>query len=266
MYSYGFDKQNKNQELISESLFLNGYYVLKNVLQSEELKEIRVKIDKYLLQQESVFTNRELESIGEVNQLRAPIQYDEVFLNILMKPQIIDFVKGQLGEYYILQQQNAVVNQPNSEHHQSAWHRDLPYLNLTSSKLLAVNAYFCIDEFNPRTGATFFVPHTHKADFFPSDQYLKNNAIQVNAEAGDVILFDTMIIHRAGENISDYKRRGINSVFSRSIIRQQIDYSVLLKDKYQNHSQEIQQILGFDCASPSSVKEFRQRFLYRKSK
>jgi ectoine hydroxylase-related dioxygenase (phytanoyl-CoA dioxygenase family) len=264
MNSYGFDKQNSNDEIISESIKLKGYYVLKNILNSEELKEVRTAIDKFLEVQESDFTQEELESIGETNQLRAPIQYDEVFLNILLKQQIVDFVKFQLGDYYILQQQNAVINQPNSEHHQSAWHRDLPYQNLTSSKPLAINAYFCIDKFNANTGATVFVPHTHNVEFFPSEQFLNENSIQLEAEAGDVILFDTMVIHRAGTNTSIDVRRGINNVFSRPILRQQIDYNILLREKYQNHSREIKQMLGFDCASPASVKDFRQRFLDRK--
>ncbi len=263
MASYGFDKQNSDSDIIKESLKLNGFYLLKGVLNDQEIKTIREKLDYYLTVQESEFSQDELKSIKEGNQLRAPLQYDEVFLDMIMKPQIVDYVKSQLGDYYILHQQNSIINKPSTEHHQSAWHRDLPYQNLVISRPLAVNAYYCIDDFTPETGSTIFVPHTHNVEFYPSEEYLKENSAQLTAAPGDVILFDTMIIHKAGYNSSNQIRRGINNIFARPILRQQLDYNVLLKEKYANHSPEIKRMLGFDCSAPYSVKEFRDRQLDR---
>ena len=39
-------------------------------------------------------------------------------------------------------------------HHQSAFHRDLPYQHFTSSRPIAINALFCADEFTNENGAT----------------------------------------------------------------------------------------------------------------
>ena len=93
-----------------------------------------------------------------------------------------------------------------------------------------------------------------------------NNAVQVNAKAGSVILFDSMLFHRAGYNCTNnFIRRGINNVFVKPILNQQIDIPRCLRGKYSNEAY-FEMLLGYKNQIPESVIEYRERRLYKKGK
>ena len=167
-----------------------------------------------------------------------------------------------IGSYCLLHLQNAIVNQPGRAHHQSAWHRDLPYLDRTSSAPLAVSALFCIDEFTEETGATWCVPGSHVVADPPSDAFLATHSIAIEANAGDVIMFDSMLVHRAGANRSTKVRRGVNHVYSVGIIRQQIDLPRALDGRYVDDPQ-LAIFLGYTSNAPVSGEDYQRQRMQR---
>ena len=86
--------------------------------------------------------------IGEANTARALLAYDEAFLALAANPQLMVLVAKMLGQNFVLSQQNSTVLEPHNSHHQTAFHRDLPYQHFTSSRPIAINALFCADEFS----------------------------------------------------------------------------------------------------------------------
>ena len=48
------------------------------------------------------------------------------------------------------------------------------------------------------------------------------NEIQIEANAGDVLFFDSMLWHRSGNNTSDNPRRAINQQYTKPFINQQL--------------------------------------------
>jgi ectoine hydroxylase-related dioxygenase (phytanoyl-CoA dioxygenase family) len=166
-----------------------------------------------------------------------------------------------LGDYHILNLQNGIINKPSKKHHQSSWHRDLPYQSWVCSRPLGLNALFCINDFTIETGGTYVLPHSHRFENFPSSEYVKNNEMPVIAPAGSVIIFDAMLYHRAGENTSLQIRRGINHLYTIPLIKQQISIPSALKETSITAPQEIRRLLGFDSVEPKSVLEWRKRRL-----
>jgi ectoine hydroxylase-related dioxygenase (phytanoyl-CoA dioxygenase family) len=262
MKTYGVDVvTNINSEFAKrlEEFNILGYSIFENVIDGDLLVELRKKIDFiYKIQIDEIGMSK-MKEINEENLVRLPLAYSEVFKIIAGFEPFRVYLKAILGEYYILHLQNAIINMPNEEHHQSSWHRDLPYQNWVSTSPLACNLYFCIDDFNEKTGATFFLPYSQKLAEIPSIEYIKNNAIQINAKAGSVILFDGMLYHRAGYNCTkNFIRRGINNVYVKPIINQQIDIPRCLNGKYSDDSY-FEMLLGYTNRIPVSVAEYREK-------
>ena len=144
--------------------------------------------------------------------------YDSAGIAVRVDGKII--IEKQVGK--IINLQNAIINKPNEEHHQSSWHRDLPYQDWIISKPLAVNAFYCMSDFTSQNGATFLLPFSQKIEKFPSKRYVEENQIQMIAPKGSVVLFDSMVFHRASFNSTSNVRYGINNMFVVPILKQQI--------------------------------------------
>jgi ectoine hydroxylase-related dioxygenase (phytanoyl-CoA dioxygenase family) len=80
-------------------------------------------------------------------------------------------------------------------------------------------------------------------------------------------VFDSTLWHAAGRNESDRDRLGINLQFTRSFIKQQVDYVRALGDELvERQPPRTQQLLGWYTRVVTSLDEYYQpaeRRLYR---
>jgi hypothetical protein len=143
---------------------------------------------------------RNLDEFYTVRSLLTQPAGKETFLALALNPNLMAVLKQLIQGKFILNQQNAIVNPPQEGYNQSAWHRDLPYQHFVSSRPLAINALFCVDDFTFDNGATFVLPASHKAEPFPSRAHVERNATQIEAKAGSFILLDCMMFHAGGFN------------------------------------------------------------------
>jgi ectoine hydroxylase-related dioxygenase (phytanoyl-CoA dioxygenase family) len=240
-----------------EELRNTGYCVIPDALLTEELETARQRLDATYQIQVRERGVAFLESIQERDLARMPFAQDDWFLKLVMHEKVLHLVRSVLGEYVILHLQNGILNQPDNRHHQSSWHRDLPYQDWTSSKPLAVSALHCLDDFTHETGGTQVLPHSHRFEKFPSDSYVNRFQSQIEAPAGSVILFDSMLYHRAGNNTSGRIRRGINHVYTIPLLKQQIDIPAALKGAYADDP-VLSRLLGYSSAPPHSVRDWRE--------
>ncbi|MBU0720405.1 phytanoyl-CoA dioxygenase family protein [bacterium] len=257
---YGRLKQvdyNSKVDLYVEEIKNNGFTIIEGLLDEDELLQYRKKIDAIYKIQETEFGKDRLHSIQETNVCRMPLKYDDYFINIATKDTVLNIVEKFLGRYFILNLQNAIINTPKEEHHQSAWHRDLPYQNFVISNPIAINALFCIDDFSAKTGGTLVVPYTHKMEVLPSDEYIQKNSLTVHAKAGSVVIFDSMLFHKAGYNTSDIIRRAVNHIYSVPIMKQFYDFPKALEGKFSDNV-FLGQLLGYTSQTPLDDKQWRE--------
>ncbi len=241
-----------------EELTIIGYTIIEEVLTSQVLETARLKLDEVYRQQEEDFGREYLARINELNLARCPLAYDEFFLQLATQEQVIEIVHKAIGgSYILLHLQNGIISMPDEEHHQSAWHRDLPYQEFVISKPLAVSALYCLDDFTAETGGTYVLPHTHRIERMPSAHYIEKHQTCVIAPAGSVILFDAMLYHRAGYNSSNRIRRAINNVYVTPLLKQQINLPDLLNGKYSDDP-FLSKLLGYTSDAPTSVTEYRR--------
>lgn len=263
---YGVSNRNElhsDIDRILEEIRINGFCVLPAYVQEPFLKEARERVDQVYAEQEKSFGRDKLIAIQELDMARCPLAYDPFFLQIAGDSFIRQVAKAMVGGMQILHLQNAIINRPNEEHHQSSWHRDLPYQDWVISRPLSMNALWCIDPFNSETGATWILPNSHQQALLPSLDYTNKFKIQVDAPAGSVVLFDSMMYHCAGYNQSNIIRRAINNVYVTPLLRQQIDLPAFLNGKHKDS--EYAELLGYTTMIPQSVEQFREN-RYRRVK
>jgi ectoine hydroxylase-related dioxygenase (phytanoyl-CoA dioxygenase family) len=95
---------------------------------------------------------------------------------------------------------------------------------------------------------------------------MEKHAVQVTAKAGSVLLFDSMLFHKAGYNFSkDRIRRGVNHLYARAIVRQQINLPEMLQGRYADDP-FLHMLLGYDAQSSLNVEDFRNRRLKKNQK
>jgi ectoine hydroxylase-related dioxygenase (phytanoyl-CoA dioxygenase family) len=241
-----------------EELDILGYTVIEDVLTPEEVAEVKRRItDIYELQKKETEPFFDLTTTDENNIARAPYIYDDYFYPLLSHPTIMPYVKELLGDYFVLFGQNGVLVQPEEEHSMGRWHRDLSHMNFVCDPLLAVNMFFCITDFNESTGATKVVPHSHKIGYPPSPEYLEKYGISVNAKAGSAFFFNAMSYHKSGTNTSGETRIGLSHMYTKYILKQQMDIPALL-DYKQPDDPFMQMLLGFGSWVPNNVLNYRK--------
>lgn len=241
-----------------ENVKRKGFTILNKVLDETTLNNIRHSLDENYRSQEDEFGLENMIAINEKDLLRCPLLYDDLFLKLITNKLVLDIVKSLLGNEVLLHLQNGVINRPDKVHHQSSWHRDLPYQEFVISKPLAVSVFYCIDEFNSETGSTILLPYSHKYEKIPSFDFISENEYQIAAKPGDVLLFDSMIYHRAGYNSSSIIRRGINNVFVAPLLKQQINLPKILNGKHSN-DELLNSLLGYKYDVAESITDYRNK-------
>lgn len=243
-----------------ENLQLKGYTILKSVLDIDVCKKICDKAEAIYQLQKNEIGEENLKKIHEQDVVRMPFFYDEYFLQTITNKTIIEILKSIFKNQFILHLQNVIINRPNTEHHQTSWHRDLPYQEYVTSSPIAVNVFYCLSPFNEQTGATKILPYSHLNEYFPSIEFAEENSIYISAYPGDVIIFNSWLYHRASPNTSNIIRYGLNHVYTVPIIKQQIDIPKLLNGRYCNDN-TLNSLLGYSFDVPTSIIEFRQKRL-----
>lgn len=257
MKSYGITKEIQeysSDDLIVEQIARRGFAVVEDFLSEEACLKISRDLEEiYKVQEIEIGVNR-LNLINELNVCRSPFMYNLELVDTITDDWILGICERMLQGPVILHLQNGVINRPAVDHHQTSWHRDLPYQEYTTSAPLAINVFICLSDFKEENGGTVLIPYSHHFDKIPSDNFIDQNSIVLEAKKGSVVLFDSFLYHRAGVNKSDSVRYGLNHVFTRPFIKQQIDYSVFESN---NISESAKSVLGKDFRVMESVEEYR---------
>lgn len=247
----------------SEEILIKGFTIVPDILSQDLINLAKNKLENIYKNQVDEVGEDVLKELGDKDIARSLLVYDEFFLHsITLQPIIMGVVERVLGKYFILREQNAIINRAKSDNYQLKWHRDLIYQHFTYSKPFAVSALFCLADFNELNGGTWILPASQKTEAFPSERYILENEVCVNAAAGSVIVFDSMLYHRAGLNRSDNDRIGINNMYVQPYIKQAISFPKQLGGKYSDVP-FLNRFLGYDSETDDSVTAWRLRRLAR---
>jgi ectoine hydroxylase-related dioxygenase (phytanoyl-CoA dioxygenase family) len=253
-----------------ETLRMVGYVAVSGVFDAPMLDRIRKAM--YLAQKSIVAEVGEvrLQRAGELGVLRLIALYDQVFLDLLATPEILAIVDATVSPTAILHLQNGFILPSfkageTPKVFQNRYHMDFP--RVLNGYLASINVMLAIDEFRPDNGATIVIPGSHQRLEPPDLDKLDHVATPANCPAGSMLVFDSTLFHAAGPNTSGKDRLAINHQFTRSWIKQQVDYVRALGDeRVQAQTERTAQLLGWYTRVVTGLDEYYQppdKRLYR---
>ncbi len=248
-------------DVLAEEVLRRGYVVAPGCLGSTDVDRYRERLDAvYAAQVQEMGGEDNLQRINDANVARCLLAYDEAFLSMATHPVLLGVAERILGSNFVLLMQNGVINPPGTRHYQINWHRDLNYQHWVSSRPLALSCLVCLDPFSQATGGTHVLEGSHLKEEFPSEGFARRHEHVVEAEPGSLILFDSMMFHRAGHNTSGLVRRAVNHVLGVPILGQQISIPDMLRGR---HSEDpfLARYLGYRWRPQAGVREWRMQKL-----
>jgi ectoine hydroxylase-related dioxygenase (phytanoyl-CoA dioxygenase family) len=245
-----------------------GFAVVEGVMDDELVATTREAMYRVQERIRADVGEERLRRAGEHGVLRNMVAYDDHFLSLLELPEMLAVVDATVSPTAILHLQNGFVLpsvEGETESFQHTFHMDFPrYLN---GYVASLNVMLTVDGYTALNGGTIVAPGTHQRPERPGDAYLEAAQAPVECGPGAMVVFDSTLWHAAGQNRSGQDRLGINHQFTRSFIKQQVDYVRALGDeKVEAQPPRTQQLLGWYTRVVTSLDEYYQppeKRLYR---
>lgn len=237
-----------------------GCALVTGVLGDRQIEQTRDAL--YRVQHEilEIVGEDKLRRAGEIGVLRIPMLYDPYLLKFLEIPEVLAIVDNTVSPTAILHLQNGFVTPPMPRKDipdifQNNFHMDFP--RVLNGYLMSVNCFFAISDFTEDRGGIRVVPGSHQTGGLADQKSLAAQAVPVACLAGSMIVFDSTLYHAAGHNVSGQDRLAINHQFTRSYIKQQIDYPRALGERVRGRlADRTAQLLGHWTRTPASLDEY----------
>jgi ectoine hydroxylase-related dioxygenase (phytanoyl-CoA dioxygenase family) len=245
---------------VVQSLACVGCCIVTNLLDPPLIEQLRSAMYRARAAIVHEVGEERLRAAHELGVLRLMMKFDPVFFRLLELPEVLQIVDRTLSPTAILHLQNGFIlpsfaRADTPEVFQNRMHRDFP--RVLNGYLASVNIFFAIDAFTEDNGATLMVPGSHQRADAPSALYMENSAVPATCAAGAALVFDSTLWHAAGLNRSGSDRLAINQQFTRSYIKQQIDYvRALGESTVRAQSDRTQQLLGYYTRVVTSLDEY----------
>ena len=188
-----------------------GYLVIPEALDTEELARVRAAADRA----EAVWRADPSRPGGRgknLEQVQAPIEYDDVLLELLAHPKVFPIVREILGDDVSMIDNDYFLTPPRTRTH-AHWHHDVGMAGVYHPRsVLMVKVFYLLTDVTPEGGGTAIIPGSHR---FPMDFQLpqvENPAdmpghVTMAFPAGTAWLFNGRTYHAALDNDSDQTRR-----------------------------------------------------------
>jgi phytanoyl-CoA hydroxylase len=189
----------------------NGFLVIPNALSPEELTTVQAAAGRA----EAVWradTSRLGMRNPNLEQVQAPIEYDDVLLDLLVHPKVFPIVRELLGEDVSMIDNDLFLSPPHTKSH-AHWHHDVGMGHIYHPRsTLMVKVFYLLTDVPEGGGGTAILPGSHR---FPLDfAYPKvenpdamPGAVCMTYPAGTAYLFNGRCYHAALNNRTEVTRR-----------------------------------------------------------
>jgi len=190
-------------------------------------------------------------SEGSCHHLPAVVNYSHSFMAYLSHFERLDrYASSYFGGKYILSSFGGNLLQSDSNYANNI-HRD--QRSFSSFLPLMLNTLVMLDDFTVDNGATWLMIEGHKYPNKPTEEEFSAKAVKAVAPAGSVVMFNSNLWHRAGENRTNAARRSVTPMFSKPFIKSGFDYSKFVHSQTPEY---IAQLLGYNSRVPASLDEW----------
>lgn len=129
--------------------------------------------------------------------------------DFLSQPRLVRFLRGVIGPDFWVRWDQAVYKGPGAP--AFPWHQDNGYNGLKDEHY---QLWIALSKMNAERGGLWLVPGSHKGGVLPHQSVGNHmvyvgpteNAICLEAEVGDVVLFSSLMLHYTSPNVSNHDR------------------------------------------------------------
>lgn len=170
---------------------------------------------------------------------------------------LTDWIDRHFGGKWTLLNYGAVINPPGVTSYTFRPHRDIRAF--TPGYAMSLNMLVMLADFTPETGGTLMLPGSHRVEEVPPPDRFERDAVQIGGKAGDIVLFDSLVVHAAAPNRSGAPRRALTLCLGRPFMKPQMDWPRYLPPEFQTRmSDKVRQIMGFNARVAASLDEYYQ--------
>lgn len=190
----------------------NGFLTIRQALAPAELAEVRAAAAAAEALWRAEPDRPGIRS-AILDQVQAPIEYDDRLLALLWHPAVFPLVRQLLGDDVSMIDNDYFLTPPRTARTHAHWHHDVGMHGIFHPfSLLMVKVFYLLSDVDADSGGTAMVPGSHRypMDFaFPpvDDPRQMPGAVQMTGQAGDAYLFNGRIYHCAVNNDSDRWRK-----------------------------------------------------------
>ena len=199
----------------------DGFVIIKNTISNNVIREINSLTDEIIeysqLGLEDPFSKYYLRHRIDQGALYDLFQRHPEFHKLAKNNLIISKLKEVLGENIFLYE-NSLVYKPKGKRNEVPWHQD--FMNRPDEPIKYI-AWIALNDINKENGALKVIPGSHKLGFLPwhsvegethhtrliLDGVDLSNSKYVELNAGDVLIFNQLLLHSSDRIKSEVKRR-----------------------------------------------------------
>ena len=172
-------------------------------------------------------TGRDSPGGRTVRRLLDALDRDPVFMDWACSPCLTGIARALLRTddiRVVRAHHNCIMTKHPDYSSATGWHQDIRYWSFRQPEL--VNAWTALDSESRDNGGMCLIPGSHRATFdaqafdsqrffrpeYPANRRWIESAVQIDLEPGDVLCFHAALLHAAGRNLTNRRKRAV--VFS----------------------------------------------------
>ncbi len=205
----------------SDEMEDKGFVILENVFTQKTLDIIRPLVDRIISYAEKdledPFEGYYLRHRADQGALYDLFQRHAEFQELAKNETLLDALEQIVGEDIFLYE-NSLVYKPKGKRNEVPWHQD--FINRPNEPIKYI-AWIALDDIKVENGAMKVIPGSHKLGFLPwhtvpgethhtrlvMDNVDTSKAVDVELNAGDVLIFNQLLLHSSERIDSPAPRR-----------------------------------------------------------
>lgn len=170
---------------------------------------------------------------------------DPIFQDMVQASEVMTLLEHLLGWPALLGNLSANIAEPGSEG--GAWHQDQLFVPKPWPQApQGMNFAWLLDDFTIDNGATEVIPSSHRWADHSEMAELDHHAMPVIAPAGTMMVFESRMFHRTGNNRSSTPRAALFGWYTKPIYRAQENWFLSLdQDVIERASETLLVLLGY---------------------
>ena len=199
----------------------HGYIILRNVFDEDVLSPIRSLTDEIFAAAEKrvkdPFVPYLMSHRSDQGVLYDLYERFIEFRRLIEHDRVLDALEAVVGENFFLYE-NSLITKPRGKRNGVPWHQD--FISRTKEPLKTI-VWMALDDVRVENGTVRIIPGSHREGFLPwyrvegethhdrvKPEYVDEEKAQfVEMNAGDVLIFNMLLLHGSEEVHSDLPRR-----------------------------------------------------------